>query len=351
VRAATSADFDDETRAKHPAVKPAAAALVRSVGAAYLAACNVELNGWFEVELRNCAGEPCAGKRMPIRVAVTETSTNPDFVVCIADLNERSFVQQGSPGKVVLFARDLGDRTLAHEGSHMALGTPDEYHETDKALRKKYPVAKGEERERTDDTLMGSSAGGAKWLRLHERHFSLVPAFLHQAMAQAGHPNCQAVLHELKRPTPFDYHPAIGMGYASRGGAGYLDLSLGLDVGTPLSANRRWQAFLGVHGHYMLPLDYTQRSAFLAGARIGLEYRTRPASGGLQLGAFGEAGASAEVGALGKSLTPFVGGGARLGLNLPAPRLDFGVEAAKGVDLDITHQQWFRLGLYLGARF
>jgi hypothetical protein len=174
---------------------------------------------------------------------------------------------------------------------------------------------------------------------------------LQLAMAQAGHPSCQAVLHELKRPTPFDYHPTMGMGYASRGGVGYGTVSLGLDVGTPLGANRRWQAFLGAHGHYLAPLDINQRSAFLAGARLGLEYRTRPASGGLQLGVFGEAGASAEAGALGKSLTPFVGGGARLGLNLPIPRLDFGAEAAKGVDLDSAHRAWFRLGLYLGMRF
>lgn len=351
VRAATIEDFSKKMRAKHPRYKPAAEGLVRSVGAAYLAACNVELNGWFAVELRNCPGEPCAGKRMPIRVMVTETSTNPDFVVCVADLAERSSVQQGSPGKVMLFVRDLGGKTLPHEGGHMALGAPDEYHERDEEVRAEDPLGTSEEREHTDDSMMGDFEGGEKWVRFHERHFTFVPAFLQQAMAQDGHPGCQAVLVEVQRPQPFDFNPTLTFGYAQRGATGYGAFSLGLDVGKPLSRDRRWQAFLGVHAHLLAPIPTEARLAFLAGARIGLEYRTQPVTGGLQLKAFGEAGGSTEIGPSGRPLTPYVGAGARLGVNLREPAFDLGVEAAKGIDLDGDHQQWFRLGVYWGGRF
>lgn len=352
IRAATAADTASGPSAAGSAVAAAVdPGLVNSVGAAYIAACNVELNGWYDVELRDCAGEPCAGRHMPIRVVVTQTTTNPDFVVCVSGGDRRSFVQQGSPGKVVLFARGLEGKTLAHEGGHMALGAPDEYHEDDPTLRKKWPLQKGPEREHTDDTLMGSAEGGEKWLRLHERHFSFVTAFLQLAMVDAGRPNCQAVLHELERPVPLDYHAVFGTAYASRGGSEYFDFSLGLDVGRPLERNRRWQAFLGVHGSLLLPLSPDGRTAFLAGARIGLEYRFSPASRGLQLGAFGEAGGSAEIGTQARPLTPYVGAGARLGLSVPTARMDVGIEAMRGMDLDAEHQRWFRLGLYLGGRF
>ncbi|MGH3796774.1 MAG: eCIS core domain-containing protein [Pseudonocardiaceae bacterium] len=363
IRAATAADIDPALLS-NPQLIPVTVdqALVQRVGADYVAACNTALNGWYEVVLENCGNEHCAGRPIPIRVEVTQSTTAPDFMVCVSNLEGRSNVAHsagvGSPGKVVLFASGLSRGTMAHEGGHMALGLPDEYHESDAALRQRAPLQTGIEREHDDWSIAGSFVNYGRWVLLHQRHFSFVPAFLRAVMADAGHPNCRAVLQALRRPVVPEFRVSSGFGYSSYGRGGF-DLGGGFDVGLGLDRLRHWQLFLGVHGQYLMPLRDSERYAFLAGARIGLEHRWNPSGGGLQLGAFGEFGATGEIGDPGlaaprRPVAPFAGAGARLGYGFaPAGGLMYqlGLEAGGGMRIDPEAARWFRLGLSAGVAF
>ncbi|HEV2777784.1 MAG TPA: DUF4157 domain-containing protein [Actinophytocola sp.] len=330
--------------------------LVQRVADEYVRACNTTLNGWYEVVFENGTGA-CSGPPVPIRVQVTKTSATPDFTIVVSNLDGRSFVQPGtSPGTVMLFSAGLGTRTLAHEGTHMVLGHPDEYREDDPALLQGSPQQTGIERHRYDWSLSGPHRDYPRWIQLHQRHFSFVPVFLRAVMANLGQPRCRPVLREVRRPVVPEFRVPLTIGYASYGG-GALHAGTGFEVGLDLNRRRDWMLFLGAHAHLMVPMS--QQMAFLAGARMGLEYRTRPVRGGAYFGGFGEFGAATEFQSFGatpppRPLAPFVGAGTQLGYSsgpMGGALLNVGAEAGVGMRVDQEALRWYRIGLSMGLSF
>ena len=245
--------------------------------ARYIRLTNRWLNGWYRVRLSNCE-EHCAGQEMDINVVVQEDASNADTVVVLANKTGRSCAR---PGQVTLHAQGLhgggilGHR-LIHESGHMALGFFDEY-----------PVSEEnphEESVRTEDfSAAGSSSSFRDWMLLHERHYSFVPEFL-----RTIYPGCNAELVEISRPEAnFEFTGTFG-GTNYQAGGYYL--GLGADLNIPLTRSRDWQLFLGAHGHLLIPLQAPDRTAFLAGARLGFQHTFGTSSGGFQWGAFGEFG-------------------------------------------------------------
>lgn len=243
----------------------------------YIRLTNQWLNGWYRVRLTNCE-EACANRDIAINVVVEEDASNADTTVLLANTTGRSCA---SPSQVILHARGLQrggilDHRLIHESGHMALGFFDEY-----------PVSHGntnEESVRTEDfSAAGSSSSYGDLMLLHERHYSFVPEFLRTIF-----PGCNAELVQISRPeVNFDFTSVFGVTSYDQGGV-YMDL--GLDLSFPLSRSRDWQLFLGAHSHILLPMVEPDRTAFLAGARLGLQHTFGTSSGGFQWGAFGEAG-------------------------------------------------------------
>lgn len=324
-------------------------ARVQAIGDQYIRQVNEGLNGWFTLTVPACKGVPFAGRDLAITVNVTRTTApNPDFTIAVSPDGGRSYVSNGQR-LVMLYASDLDRSTMRHEGSHMALGLPDEYEETDAALRKKYPLQKGDERVRQDFTLAGESSDWGIFAVLRERHFSFVPTFVNQVLASMGHPECRSALREVNRPQPSLMSMSIGVGGSDyRGGA--MHLEAGLDRGRFLDRDRRWRAFLGVHGQTEISAGYRAPSAFLLGARIGIERRWRPAQVGPVAGVYGETGVAGELGPGAHGLAPFVGAGAHVGVGVWGAGGEFRFELAGGevLRLDRESYQSFHAGLIAG---
>ncbi|MGR9108905.1 MAG: eCIS core domain-containing protein, partial [Gammaproteobacteria bacterium] len=238
---------------------------------------NQWLNGWYRVRLTNCEND-CSGREMDINVVVEEDEANADTTVVIANKRGRSCA---SPGQVTLHAQeprggDLLDSRIIHESGHMALGYPDEY-----------PVSSGnhdEESVHTEDFSMAGRATAYRgWMQLQERHFSFVPVFLNSIL-----PGCNAELVAVRRPeVNFEFNFTFG-GTNYQGGGYYF--GSGVDLEVPLSRSRNWQLFLGAHGHILMSLAEFDRTAFLAGARLGLQHTFGLSGGSFQWGGFGELG-------------------------------------------------------------
>jgi hypothetical protein len=229
-------------------------------------------DNWFTVRLSNCENA-CAGKDIPIRASIAEDDANPTTTVIIANKAGRSCANSS---KVVLHVGNgIADDRIVHEAGHMALGYGDEY-----------PSAPDTESVRRGDTSMaGSHSSFQDWMLLHERHFAFVPAFLQQI-----YPGCTATLQSNNRSgTTFNF-PAL-MGYSGYRGGG-VHFSTGLDLAVPLEIQRRLQLTLGARAHYILGASYPTQHAFMGGLRLGLNYTSNFATGGLRLGGFGEIGAS-----------------------------------------------------------
>ncbi|MFD8086969.1 DUF4157 domain-containing protein [Kitasatospora sp. NPDC059722] len=329
--------------------------LVDRVAAQYLDTVNTALNGWYEVETEGGTGI-CAGPPIPIVVEVTKaTGGTPDYTVAVSGLRGRSYVSQAT-GTALFFAGSADRLTYAHEATHMVLGHPDEYRETNARLRRDHPLQKGDERIRDDFPLTASQFDYGSFVLLHERHFSFVPVFLRSVFTQLGQPQCRPVLHARTRPIVPEIRLSGSVGYASYG-RGALGATVGADLGLELDRTREWQFFLGAHASVLGALDYRSASAFLAGARFGIGYRNRPAAGGLQLGGYGEVGAAGEFGSPDARRTlPFVGGGLRAGYQ--SGRFDGGKAADFGLDLgagtrlgDPDPVRWFRIGVEAGISF
>ena len=243
----------------------------------YIRLSNEWLNGWYKVRLNNCE-HSCAGREMDINVVVEEDVANADTTVVLANTRGRSCA---SPSTVTIHAQEPGgggvmDDRLIHESGHMALGFFDEY-----------PVSQGnpdEESVRTEDfSMAGSSSDYRSWMLLHERHFDFVPEFLETIF-----PDCDAELVEINRPEiTFEFSGVFG-GTDYQGGGYYI--GLGLDFGLPLSRTRDWGLFLGAHTHVLLSLMEQDRTAFLLGARLGIEHTFGASTGGFQWGGYGELG-------------------------------------------------------------
>lgn len=290
--AATAADYgsDKPTRINNGGVS---AARVAEVADKYVASITQRLNGWYTLTVPTCAGVPWSGRTLPIRVAVTKVTSGPaDVNVAVSPHEGRSFV---AGNLVLLYAGDLSEGTLAHEGVHMVLGHPDEYEEKDAALIQKAPLQKGKERIRRDFTLAGDyGLWGLRWAQLHARHFSFVPVFVQEVLRRAGHADCQPTLQEVNRPDPTMFRLQLDLGGASYGGAGAMAVGLGVDAGWSMNRERTWRAFLGAHGRFLLASDATTNNAFLVGARLGFERRWNPSGLGPGLQLFGESGLTGE---------------------------------------------------------
>src|SRR5262249_9072921 len=175
-------------------------------------------------------------------------------------------------GTVVIFATDIEDLTLAHEGSHMVLGTPDEYPEQGRPKEAEFDA---------DWSLMNDQFRFGEWSLLHERHFAFVPFFLDKV-----HPGCGAKLVELPRSRFLDVRYTIGGGYARFAGEHGMYLSAGVDVGIPLDRLRDTQLLLGAHASLLAGMEEKYQTALLFGFRLGLQRVKHLSSGGLRTGAF-----------------------------------------------------------------
>ena len=354
---------------------------LNSLQTEFLQLVNERLNGWYEVRLEGngCPGT-CRGQNIPIRVRVGtslgQVGTSQSSVSTVTPVNRRgrSYVQ-GNDIVLCMGDADIG-RTIPHEGVHFALGHGDEYRETEKAVAARDPRGQySPEREIEGGySLAGSQHEHGRFAMLHERHFQFVPAFLERL-----YPGCRASLVELERPRKLDFRLHFATGYASinQGGGGIFD-TLGVGMGIPLDRLRRWEAVLGANATFMLGSDkVAERSAFLFGARLALEYRTSPGQGGFRLGGFAELGAgrfsaSGSVpgaGSFDRNVwAPYgeVGLGAGYRFGTGSRRLSVGLEGAASstlsqpgvigpvtpeIERDPVHFKAFRLGLTIGGEF
>jgi hypothetical protein len=355
-RAAVASDYG--TNSKPTTIKkgPISQARVTEVSGEFVRTLNTRLNGWFSLDVPACQGVAWSGRTLPIRVVVSQVSSGPvDYTVAVSPHKGRSFVWPGGR-LVLLFAEDLDQGTLAHEGTHMVLGHPDEYAESDPALRQVAPLQKGEQRVHTDFTLAGDHFAWGRWVQLHERHFSFVPVFVQDVLTRLGHPDCHPSLKQLDRPTQTIVSPSFGVGGSSYGG-GAMYLTAGIDVGWNLDRRRSWRAFLGAHGELLLGSDYRANTAFLLGARLGFEHRWNPGGFGPGLQLFGEGGGTGETHSSSytepRRLAPYAGAGARLdvGAWTQGTFIHGGIEAFSGWRLDAEHLHFAQLGFNLAVDF
>lgn len=354
-RAAINSDYGPTTMPTTIKRGPIPPARVTEVATEFANTLNTRLNNWFSLDVPACTGVPWSGRTLPIRVVVSQVASGPvDYTVAVSPHEGRSFVSSGRK-LVLIFAGDIDQGTLAHEGTHMVLGHPDEYEEPDAALKRAAPLQKGVQRIRKDFPLSGDHFAWGRWVQLHERHFSYVPAFVQDVLTRLGHADCHPSLRQLSRPVQTIVSPSFGIGGSSYGGGG-MYLTAGLDIGWNLNQRRTWRAFVGAHGNYLISGDYKANNAFLLGARLGFEHRWNPGgvSPGLQL--FGEGGASGETKSSSytqaRPLAPYAGAGLRLDLGAWAGQfVHGGVEALTGWRLDAEHLRFAQLGFNFAVDF
>lgn len=351
VRAAVEADFPRglaPTSRRATAITPAE---VKATGDRFVAVLQQRLNGWFSLDVPACPGLGWTGRSLPIRVVISQVSSGPaDATVAVSPHTGRSSVS-GDGGLVVLHSGDLDDDVLAHEGTHLVLGHPDEYRETDPALRAAHPLQKSDERVKNDFPLSGNQDDWGRWAQLQQRHFSFVQVFVQDVLTRLGHPECHPALRELQRPTQIIVRPSLQFGGTDYGASMFV--ALGLDLGIPLRRQRDWAAFLGVHGRLLIGTDYPNRDAFMLGARLGFEHRWNPSGLSPGVNLFGEAGGTAETGTGGRGVAPYAAAGARIDVSTWASGATWqlGVEAMRGARIDAEHRQFFMLGLSAAVGF
>jgi hypothetical protein len=334
-----------------------------------LADVNRGLNGWFNVRLagKSCPGA-CADRALPIRVVATEDSANPDTTITVVN-------RGGRANAATICAGSWDPSTAEHEGGHQTLGVGDEYPETDERLRATVPQWFRPERVRNDYSKMGP-AEDSRFAMFHERHFNAVKTFMEDAF-----PGCKATLEAQSRPVLPDYRFVLGGGYASLSGVSGSFLEAGLRIGIPLDRMRRWEVVMGPQINWLNAFGHErEQSAFLLGARLGLEGSTGGSGHGFTAGAFGEAGygwfssndwrsgsgagndrsASAAYGEVGVGAgyrTPLVGGSTRFDFRAEgAAGTAFGAPSTAGriptdIESDPQRSKWFRVGVTAGVQF
>ena len=233
----------------------------------------------------------------------------------------------------------------------------DEYPEEDR------PV----ERVREDDwSLMADSRRFEGRSLLHRRHFQFVLPFMEEAVA-----GCTPELIELARPVELNIRSSVSAGASSYLGRAGLFVGAGVGLGLPIGRQREWEAFLEGRFSMVSGLEDEARSALLLGARLGLDYRLNPGSGGPSFGGFGELGygwfqtdipSSREGGTPSRADRESGYGevGLTAGWTFEASGIlsgGFGLEAAYGrsfdqINLDdTTNAEWFRAGLTASFEF
>jgi hypothetical protein len=156
-------------------------------------------------------------------------------------------------------------------------------------------------------------------------------------------------------------------------------LEAGLRIGIPLDRLRRWEVVLGPQVNWLNAFGNERyQTAFLLGARLGLEGSTGGSGHGFTAGAFGEAGhgwfsssdwrtggggdrksssAYGEVGIGAGYRTPLIGGSTRFDFRLEgAAGTTIGAPGLAGpvtpdIESDPQRSKWFRLGLTVGGQF
>ena len=325
---------------------------------------NSGLNGWFDVQLSG-SGCPsgCADRLLPIRVVATENNSSPDTTITVHNRSGRS-----DAGTICSLS--WSDSTAVHEGGHQVLGLGDEYPETDERLRATVPQWFRTERIRRDYSVMGPEQH-SRFAMFQARHFAAVTTFL-----QHNFPNCTATLVERARPIIPDFRLNIGLGYAAVSGLPGFFFRTGFDFGIPLDRMRHWEITLGPEFSMLLATgDRRPQTAFLLGARLGLEGSTGDAGFGVTGGPFISAGygwfhstdraagfsSRDAAGAYGE-----VGGRFGIRTGLEGLRFNLGIEGAAGTALgapaiigpigadiasDPARTHWFRVGLGAGLQF
>lgn len=272
------------------------------------------LNGWFKVVLDGDSCSPC--REVPVTVVFSEVTSGEDKVVVVTGNNGRSYVTGNGRTAVLCSSSGLDTEVMIHEGGHFALGAGDEYHERDGSR----PV----ERERPGEYSRMAQDASGRLLEFHDRHFNFALAFL-----RSIYPACNPRMERTRLGAVEFTIPVrmFGMG-AFSGGTGDAGISLGLQLGIPLTTMRRASFMVGPEFSFL-----TTNAEFLVGVRAGIEGRLPLGFGNsIGLNAFGQAGLGIDLPATGPALVGgFAGGGAGINFRFFDNNLLIGVEGGVGV--------------------
>ena len=343
---AAPAPFCDQPPAATP-VSPLAAAQFQQIQTNYIDWLNQGLNGWYVLRVEGCQGQPCVGRQIPIVINASNVTNNPDYTINVVNRAGR-----GNAGTIC--AGDFDRAFVTHEGGHRVLGVGDEYREDDPALRQRNPTWARDERVRTDQTEMGQETAYGRFSMYHERHFRFAQVFLEAVFQGQG---CTVRLEPVRSPPP-DFHLDFSLGGAGTTAGSRLALTADASVGLPLERQRRLNLLLGAHFGLLSGLDFNSQSAFMFGARAGLEGRTSPGRLGVTGDVFASGGylhATDPSAPDRNSGYGEIGAGLRLHSGLLGSGIDLhtGAEAAVGAEFsDDPHAlRWYRLGWTAGATF
>jgi hypothetical protein len=263
-------------------------------------------------------------------------TSGEDNTVVVTGNSGRSYVSGDDRTIALCSSSGLDTEVMIHEGGHFALGTGDEYHEGDGSR----PV----ERERPGEYSRMAQDAPGRLLEFHDRHFNFALAFL-----RSIYPACTPRLERTRTggiefTIPFRM---FGMGSLG-GGTGDFGISLGLQLGIPLTAMRRASFMIGPEFSFL-----AANREFLAGLRAGIEGRFPLGFGSsIGLNAFGQGGVDVNLPATG---SPFAGGYAGGGAGINFRFLDnsflIGVEGGAGVyDIGLRSEEGrFWTGLVIGG--
>jgi hypothetical protein len=331
----------------------------------YIEAINEGLNGWYAVRIEGC-GHRCADRDIPIRVAVREDSSDIDLMIDVVN-------RGGRADSRTICARSIDTGTAVHEGGHQVLGHGDEYRERDPRVLERHPERGREERVRPTDFSMMHAGSWGRFGQFHARHFRFAEAFVEAVLMSEGiqpeagaESGCNVRLVELRRPIMPDVRLELDVGALfGNVGAGFT-VGAGVEVGLPLERRRRWAALLGAHGRMLVGLSDQERTAFLAGARAGIERSWLTDAGAGRVGAFVEGGALFERRRGGgfRPAAPYVEAGFSAGFTGYVPGAPFhpgvGLELAAGTELgggpgeeevERGALRWYRAGVAAGFLF
>ncbi len=170
---------------------------------------------------------------------------------------------------------------------------------------------------------------------------------------------------ETPQPQPPDipsplWTPSGSIGFGSLG-AGGISYGLGLDLGIPVDRLGKWQLLVGAQGRAISDFGEEQRRAFLLGMKVGFLKGPALGQGGVQFGAYGEAGLGRFDSRLGPAETgTYAGGGVKLGYSPGivsglGPFMPFiGVDLFGGARIDETNPEVLKIfstGVVIGGQF
>ena len=317
----------------------------------YIASVNSGLNDQFKVRLTGCDNE-CAGRDMPIRVSVSRDDNDPNKTIHVVP-------RSGRGSSKYLCAGNYDSGFALHEAGHQVLGRGDEYGEHDEESLERNPERGRTERVRRDYNRMGERRRWGRFGVFHERDFRHVQVFLNHIF-----PGCTAELVPIPQRTP-SFRPFATAGFGTLAGQAGLQASAGLDIGVPLTRDRRWQLLVGAQADYLSQLDVYARRFVLAGMRLGFERQFHGENKSFRLFGAGRLGVSRELEQ--QEFVPSEGlvthpsrtsafGEAEIGggflLDAPsALTLDLRLRGGSELGNDPRAAYWINVGIGLGGRF